>query len=95
MIQDPTPYAQAEIRRLRKARGWSQTTLAEICQRAGLNWDRSILANVESGRRASLTVHEATVIAKIFGVTLMSLLREGPCCGSDRTLSVVRELVGR
>ena len=62
------------IRELRTARGWSARELGERCTAAGLPWDRSIVSNVEHGRRGSVTVAEASILAYVLGVPPILLL---------------------
>lgn len=94
-VQDPTARILAEVKRLRRAHGWTQPELAVLCQQQGLSWDRSIIANAEGGRRASVTAFEVLVLAEVFGVTPMSLLDGRPCCEADRILRQVRQAVDR
>ena len=55
------------IRKLRKARGWTQTVMAE---RVGI--DRSFLADVERGKR-NVSILNLELIAKGFKVSLSQL----------------------
>jgi transcriptional regulator with XRE-family HTH domain len=55
------------IRKLRKARGWTQ---AEMAERVGI--DRSFLADVERGKR-NVSVLNLELIAKGFRVSLAQL----------------------
>jgi transcriptional regulator with XRE-family HTH domain len=55
------------IRKLRKARGWTQVVMAE---RVGI--DRSFLADVERGKR-NLSILNLELIAKGFKVSLSQL----------------------
>jgi transcriptional regulator with XRE-family HTH domain len=55
------------IRKLRKARGWTQ---AEMAERVGI--DRSFLADVERGKR-NVSVLNLELIAKGFGLSLAQL----------------------
>ncbi|MBN1172709.1 MAG: helix-turn-helix domain-containing protein [Micromonosporaceae bacterium] len=70
----PTRHFAMSVRRHRSARGWTQPQLAERCQEAGLRWDRSIIANVEAGRRASVSLQEVLTLAYVFGVPPLLLL---------------------
>jgi transcriptional regulator with XRE-family HTH domain len=56
------------IRKLRKARGWTQVVMAE---RVGI--DRSFLADVERGKR-NLSILNLELIAKGFKVSLSQLV---------------------
>lgn len=70
----PTQHFAKSVRRHRIANGWTQPELADECKQLGLDWDRSIIANVEAGRRASVTVHEVTVLGRVFRVPPILLL---------------------
>lgn len=72
----PPTLAQAtgrNVERLRTQRGLSQDVLAAKMLRYGFEWGRSVVAAVESGRRA-LEIGEALVVAKELGVELGDLL---------------------
>lgn len=57
-----------EVRRYRQARGLSAQQLADRCASLGMPIQRSVLANLESGRRTTVTVAEVLVLAKALGV---------------------------
>jgi transcriptional regulator with XRE-family HTH domain len=71
-----TPHrAIAErVKELRKSRGWSAQRLAEEVTAAGIQWDRSIVANLENGRRAALSVEEWLTLAYVLDVAPVNLL---------------------
>ncbi len=70
----PTEVICENVRNIRRQRGWSARELAERCRAAGLpKWNREIVANVENGRRASISVDELFVLAVVFGVAPLSL----------------------
>ncbi|MFF3273143.1 transcriptional regulator [Streptomyces chrestomyceticus] len=52
-----------EVRRRRKERGWSAQCLADQCERLGHPIPRNVIANMESGRRASLPLVDVMVLA--------------------------------
>ncbi len=52
-----------EVRRRRKERGWSAQDLADQCERLGHPIPRNVIANMESGRRASLPLVDVMVLA--------------------------------
>lgn len=60
----------AEIRRLRQARGWSLSTLAE---ESGLH--RTSLGLLERGERR-LTIDSAERLANAFGIPLWQLIKD-------------------
>jgi transcriptional regulator with XRE-family HTH domain len=74
--ESPTPSALvgARMRELRDGRGWSAQRLADELAQVGIKWDRSIVANLESGRRASVSVEELLALAYVFGVAPVHLL---------------------
>jgi transcriptional regulator with XRE-family HTH domain len=76
-----THNAAKRVRDLRQALGWTQQELADECQRVGLPWDRSIVANFESRRRAALGVEELTMLALVLTVPPLVLLL--PLPGGD------------
>src|SRR3982751_2985765 len=70
----PTEWFAMQVRRYRNDRRWTQPELARRCKAAGLEWDRSVVANVESGRRKSVTVEEVFVLAHVLAVPPAMLL---------------------
>lgn len=70
----PTDVVASRVREVRKKRGWSAQRLAEELGRAGLKWDRSIVANLESGRRANVSVEELLTLAYVLDVAPVHLL---------------------
>ncbi|MDQ7910773.1 helix-turn-helix transcriptional regulator [Phytohabitans sp. ZYX-F-186] len=73
-VLTPTRHFAQSVKRYRTTRGWTQPQLAERCQRLGLDWDRSIIANVEAARRASVTVQELLTLAEVFEVPPVLLI---------------------
>jgi transcriptional regulator with XRE-family HTH domain len=63
-----------EIRRQRKARGMSAEQLAAACTEVGLSIPRGTLADLENGRRASISVAEWLAIAAALEVPPVLLL---------------------
>lgn len=70
----PTRYFPEALKRYRKARGWTQPDLADRCKAAGLDWDRSIVANVENGRRGAIALHELLILAYLLAVPPVLLI---------------------
>lgn len=66
------------IRSIRKARGLSAAALAEAMREAGVPWDRSIVANIETGRRQDLRLTELVTFCRLFNVTVADLISEDP-----------------
>jgi transcriptional regulator with XRE-family HTH domain len=64
----------AEIRQRRKARGMSAEDLAAACADVGMPIPRSTLADLENGRRASISVAEWLAIAAALDVPPVMLL---------------------
>lgn len=58
----------AEVRRHRQAQGLSAQQLSDRCASIGMPIQRSVLANLESGRRTTVTVAEVLVLAHALGV---------------------------
>ncbi|MEV0302075.1 helix-turn-helix domain-containing protein [Streptomyces prasinus] len=52
-----------EVRRRRKEMGWSAQDLADRCEQLGHPIPRNVIANMESGRRASLPLVDVIVLA--------------------------------
>lgn len=57
-----------EVRRHRQRQKLSAKQLADRCAALGMPIQRSVLANLESGRRATITVAEVMVLAAALGV---------------------------
>lgn len=63
------------VRELRRQRGIrSARELADLMSEIGFPWDRSIVANLESGRRATVSVAELFGLAYVLNVSPMHLL---------------------
>lgn len=67
MAEDLLTRLGDRIRKLRKARGWTQ---AEMAERVGI--DRSFLADVERGKR-NVSILNLELIAKGFKISLSQL----------------------
>lgn len=66
--------AAREIRRHRARRGLSAQQLADACSKYGLSMKRSVIANLESGRRPTLSLVELIVLAKVLQVAPVELV---------------------
>jgi transcriptional regulator with XRE-family HTH domain len=64
----------AEVRRYRQMRGLSAQQLADRTAELGLPMQRSVLANLESGRRTTVTVAELLVLAAALSVAPVLLV---------------------
>jgi transcriptional regulator with XRE-family HTH domain len=70
----PVETVARRVREVRRRRGLSAAQLAERLQQVGLDWDRNIVANLENGRRASLSVDELLALALVLDVAPVHLL---------------------
>lgn len=61
-------------RRLRRLKGWTAAELGERMASLGVPWDRSIVANLENGRRKSVSVNEWLALARALDVAPLTLL---------------------
>jgi transcriptional regulator with XRE-family HTH domain len=57
-----------EVRRHRQAKGWSAQQLADKTAEQGLPIQRSVIANLESGRRTTVNVAEVLILARALEV---------------------------
>jgi transcriptional regulator with XRE-family HTH domain len=71
---EPTAAIARQVRQLRSARGWSGRQLAERMTDEGIAWDRSIVANLENGRRRTVSVDEWLALALVLDVAPLHLL---------------------
>lgn len=73
--------AIAKLRIIRQGRAVSARALAEAMTEAGYPIQRSVIANLESGRRAEVSVDHLVIAARALGVDASILLREitDPC----------------
>lgn len=78
-----TQAAAANMRRHRQARSWSAARLAEEMTKVGVPFDKTVVANLEHGRRRFVTIDEAYALADLFGVTVDQLTTVAACdtCG--------------
>lgn len=79
-LDDLTQAVTRNVRRLRWARNWTAQEVSERCANAGVPMPRNVLANLESGRRAHLTVPELAALAAVFRVEPWSLTTDQPLC---------------
>ena len=82
-IDRATAHSEHVIRRikaLRRARRWTAQQLADEMKAAGIPWNRSIVANIELGRRSYITVDELWALADVFGLIPVDLAAIGPTC---------------
>lgn len=81
IIFDMTQFAEmvsrsvmGRVTEARKKAGLSGAALAQACTEAGLPMPRNVVANLESGRRTTLTVAELATFAHVLDVPLVELL---------------------
>ena len=70
----PHRVIAARVRELRDKRRLTAAQLAERMTEAGVKWDRSVVANLESGRRASVSVEELLALAYVLEVAPVHLI---------------------
>lgn len=66
----------ARVRDLRLSTGLSQVELGERMTEMGVEWSRTTVAKLESGRRESVSVEELYALAQVFDVPLVWLLAD-------------------
>jgi transcriptional regulator with XRE-family HTH domain len=64
----------AQVKRIRTARKLSAQQLSDSCARLGLEMPRSVLADLENGRRAHISVAELLVLARALDVPPLLLV---------------------
>ncbi len=75
--QKPPRPVEVVARRMREVRETRRLTAAQLADRmrqAGIGWDRQIVTNLETGRRASLSVDELFALAVVLQVAPIHLL---------------------
>jgi transcriptional regulator with XRE-family HTH domain len=70
----PHKVIAERVREVRSSRGLTAARLAERMQETGISWDRSVVANLENGRRASVTVEELLALAFVLDVAPVHLV---------------------
>ncbi|MDV9170945.1 helix-turn-helix transcriptional regulator [Streptomyces sp. W16] len=71
---DPVATISARVKELRTRKGWTGADLGRQMTARGIRWDRSIVANLENGRRATVSVSELLALARVFDVAPVHLL---------------------
>lgn len=73
--ESPSKVVAARIRSLRGSRSWSAERLAQECADRGfVNVNRSVIANIENGRRSAVTIDECIALALALDVALVDLI---------------------
>ncbi|RSN71338.1 helix-turn-helix domain-containing protein [Actinomadura sp. WAC 06369] len=70
----PAKVIAERVKDVRLRRKMSASQLADELAREGIKWNRSIVANFESGRRRSVTVEELLALAYVLDVAPIHLL---------------------
>jgi transcriptional regulator with XRE-family HTH domain len=70
----PTQEVARRVKELRGKRGLSAAALAKRMTELGVKWDRSIVANLEGGRRQTVSVAELLALALALNVAPVHLL---------------------
>lgn len=70
----PTSVVAARVREMRSAKQWSAQRLAEEMAELGVDWNRGVVAKLETGRRESVSVAELMALACVFDVSPIALL---------------------
>ncbi|MFG3378818.1 helix-turn-helix domain-containing protein [Streptomyces sp. NPDC047999] len=92
-----------EVRRRRKELGMSAQNLADACEEIGHPIPRNVIANMESGRRASLPLVDVMVLAEalhtnpiclIYPVGYVEEIQKLPLRHSEQTWSAMRWFTG-
>lgn len=71
-----TDVIAARVRALRQAQRLSGAALAERLNAYGIDWNRTTVAKLETGRRESLTVAELLALALVLGVPPVLLIAD-------------------
>lgn len=69
-----TQVIAQQVYRLRKSREWTAQQLADEMTKAGVKWDRQVVAKLENNRRQAVTVAELLALGQVFGVPPTALL---------------------
>lgn len=70
----PTRSVAQLVKKLRDNRGLSASALAQAMTDLGIRWDRSIVANLETGRRGSVSIEELLGLAYCLDIAPVHLL---------------------
>ena len=69
-----TRAVAGQVRRYREARGMSAQQLADACEKLGHPIPRTVIANLESGRRESVSLAEVLVLARALEISPVLLI---------------------
>jgi transcriptional regulator with XRE-family HTH domain len=87
LAETPTAVVARRMRTLRQGK-FTAEQLAEAMTAQGIPWQRSIVANLENGRRDAVSVDELFALALVLGVTPAALLVDIEAESSQVTPSV-------
>ncbi|GAA3828980.1 helix-turn-helix domain-containing protein [Streptomyces chiangmaiensis] len=92
-LDDPVATIRARVKELRARKGWSASDLAKRLVKKGILWNRSVVANFESGRRPTVSVPEWLALARVLDVSPLHLLiqPEGPGEKGDASYNVTSD----
>lgn len=70
----PHQVIAQRVREVRSARGLTAAQLGEKMTEAGIRWDRNVVASLENGRRAAVSVEELLALAAVLEVAPVHLI---------------------
>lgn len=70
----PSEAIGRHLKALRKHQGMTAAELAVAMTAAGIPWERSTVAKLETGRRQAVTIDEAVALVQVLDVTMAELL---------------------
>ncbi|MFC8491224.1 helix-turn-helix transcriptional regulator [Streptomyces sp. NPDC057235] len=73
-VSDPVGTISERAKRLRRRKDWTAAELGQRMSDLGIPWDRSIVANLENGRRKSVSVAELLGLSLALDVAPIHLL---------------------
>ncbi|MEU8711665.1 helix-turn-helix transcriptional regulator [Streptomyces sp. NPDC048663] len=73
-VKDVMDVVRARVKELRGRKGWSGAQMGEQLAALGVPWNRSVVANFESGRRPAVSVQELLALALVLDVAPVHLL---------------------
>ncbi|MCX5270986.1 helix-turn-helix domain-containing protein [Streptomyces virginiae] len=98
-VHEPVGVIGERTRQLRQRKGWTAAELGDRMSDLGVKWDRSIVANLENGRRKSVSVGELLGLAMALDVAPVHILippsggRYKPAPNAEYDAGAVREWV--
>lgn len=83
MLENIDRYVGLQIQAAREHNNLMQSELADVLQKAGVNWSRATLSKVERGER-QVRLSETPIVARTLGLSLSELLPGGSSLDSTR-----------